>query len=42
MVGLWRLRKRGDFAPAISLGGSAIGFRKVDLDAWLAARPEVT
>lgn len=37
-----RLRQRGDFPAAIRLGEQAIGFRRSDIDAWLAARPTVT
>lgn len=37
-----RLRQRGEFPPAIRLGEQAIGFRRSDIDAWLAARPTVT
>lgn len=37
-----RLRQRGEFPPAIRLGEQAIGFRRIDIDAWLAARPTVT
>lgn len=35
---LERLRKRGEFPAAISVGGRAIRFRRSDVDRWLAAR----
>jgi predicted DNA-binding transcriptional regulator AlpA len=38
VVTLWRLRKEPGFPPTIRLGANSIGFKKVDLDAWVASR----
>lgn len=37
---IWRLRKAGLFVPTIRLGKNSVGFRRADLQAWLAARTE--
>jgi prophage regulatory protein len=37
-----RLRAQGDFPRARRLGQQAIGFLRVDIEAWLASRPEVS
>lgn len=39
-VTIWRRRRAGQFVPAIHLGKNSIGFRRVDIEAWLAARTE--
>lgn len=35
-----RLRRAGEFVPAVRLGAAAVGFLRSDLDAWLQARRE--
>ncbi len=35
---VWRLRRAGQFPPAIQIGQSAIGWRRADIEAWLAHR----
>jgi predicted DNA-binding transcriptional regulator AlpA len=37
-----RARKDPDFPKAIRIGPNSIGFRKADLDAWLATRETVS
>ena len=37
-VSLWRLVKAGDFPKPIRMGPRAVGYRRADLDAWLASR----
>lgn len=32
--------KRGDFPRPVKLGARSVGWRKEDVDAWIAARPE--
>jgi predicted DNA-binding transcriptional regulator AlpA len=34
----WRLAKAGQFPAAIRLSPGRIGYRRSDIDAWLAAR----
>lgn len=36
-----RLRVRGEFPPAVRLGEQAIGWRRADINAWLASRSTV-
>jgi prophage regulatory protein len=35
---LFRLRRRGDFPPAVRLSTTAIGFRDEDFRAWVDSR----
>jgi prophage regulatory protein len=35
---IWRLRKRGAFPEPIRLSDQAVGWRRADVTAWLAAR----
>ena len=35
---IWRRRQNGKFVPAIQLGPNSVGFRRRDLEQWLAAR----
>ena len=35
---VWRLRRAGQFPPAIQVGRAAIGWRRADIEAWLAER----
>ena len=37
---LTRLRQRGDFPPAIRLSPGRVGFRRVDIEAWVELRQE--
>lgn len=37
-----RLRADGEFVRPIRLGAQAIGFRRVDIENWIAARPVLT
>ncbi|HEY1129953.1 MAG TPA: AlpA family phage regulatory protein [Roseateles sp.] len=37
---IYRLISRGAFPGAVQLTTRAIGWRKVDIDAWLKARPK--
>ena len=39
MATIHRLRAAGDFVKPVRLGVQAIGFRRADIDAWLASRP---
>ena len=36
---LHRLRRAGEFPAAIQLSANAVGWRRSDIDAWLADRP---
>jgi prophage regulatory protein len=36
----WRLRQLGQFPDPIRLSARSVGWRRVDLDAWLASRAE--
>lgn len=41
---LWRRVKAGDFPPPVRLGGKgsrAVGWRREDVERWLAERPNV-
>ena len=37
---LTRWRQRDDFPKALTLGPGAVGFRRSDIENWLASRPE--
>jgi predicted DNA-binding transcriptional regulator AlpA len=37
-VNLWRMRKDPTFPKPLRLGPQSIGYRKADLDKWLAER----
>lgn len=39
---IYRLMNQGLFPCAVQLAPRAIGWRKADIDAWLAARPKAT
>lgn len=39
MATIHRLRAAGEFVKPVQLGAQAIGFRRADIDAWLASRP---
>ena len=39
---LWRWRKAGEFPPPIQLGPNTVGWRRGDVDEWLASRPLAT
>lgn len=36
-----RLRRAGNFPPAVRLGENAVGFLRTDLEAWVISRLEV-
>lgn len=36
---LWRWMKAGNFPEPVKLGAKATGFRRSDVEAWLASRP---
>ena len=36
---LWRWRQQGKFPAPLQLGDRAIGWRRADLETWLANRP---
>lgn len=36
-----RLRRTGDFPAPVRLGVQAVGFRKADIDTWLATREAI-
>jgi prophage regulatory protein len=33
---LWRMVKKGELPPPITLSANIVGWRKVDIDSWLA------
>ena len=35
---IWRLRRAGKFPPHVQLGENAVGWRRSDLEAWIAHR----
>ena len=37
---LWRMRRAGDFPAPIELSIQRIGWRRADLERWLASRPK--
>ena len=39
---IYRRMAEGDFPRPLRLGGSAVGWRESDIDAWIADRPEAT
>ena len=39
---LWRWRKAGEFPHPIQLGPNTVGWRRGDVDEWLASRPLAT
>lgn len=41
-VTLWRLRKMGKFPNPIKLTSRTVGWRRSDVEDWLAARPAAT
>lgn len=37
---IWRMRQRGEFPEPVQLSPNRVGWRRADIDAWLAARPQ--
>jgi prophage regulatory protein len=35
---IWRLERAGDFPKRIRLSAGAVGYRRAEVDAWLASR----
>ena len=40
LVTLWRLSQRPEFPRKVKLTGKLVGYRKSELDAWIAGRQE--
>lgn len=40
LVTLWRLSQRPEFPRKVKLTGKAVGYKKCELDAWIAGRQE--
>ena len=38
---VWRLERDGDFPARIRLTRTGVGWRRIDIEAWLATRPQV-
>lgn len=38
---IWRLERDGDFPARVRLTRSGVGWRRTDIEAWLATRPQV-
>ena len=38
---IWRRERAGDFPARIRLTGTSVGWRRTDIEEWLATRPEV-